>query len=272
MSTPWRLGRTLLLAFLLAACQRESDPTAAALSFFEAIRSGKTAEAYKSAAFGFQAQQTERVFLQTAREMGLAEAASATVLSTERSGNTARLTVEIVGRSGGKAQLVATLQRDGGEWRVYSLRSPRSMETGISENRFSLVGKGAGFSDVLSQPMPEEKALQQMIKATMTKFAEAVHQQNFADFYNHVSAAWQTQLTERQLQRAFQPFIDQKIDLSDLEKTAPVYDIPPQITTDGLLLIAATYPTQPYKTQIALKFIYELPEWKLFGIDVNLRK
>ena len=57
--------------------------------------------------------------------------------------------------------------------------------------------------------------------------------------------------------------------IKDIE---PVFETPPTITSDGLLLLSGYYPTERYRVIFTVRFIYELPRWKLFGIDVTLRK
>jgi hypothetical protein len=130
----------------------------------------------------------------------------------------------------------------------------------------------------------------------MRAFGDAVKQGSFREFFDGCSLAWQDQLvtgevrsgvpstmrrelSEKQkeigasrLDSAFAPFIEQKIDLSRVEKMQPVLDHPAQVTTDGLLIVSGYYPTEPYRTVFSMKFMYELPKWRLFGLDVSLRK
>ena len=257
---------------LLTGCGSKPDPAAAATRFFELIGQGKAQQAYESAAFTFQAQQSEKVFAQTAKEMGLTQFASAKWETPEITGKTAKLRGEISTTKEAKIPLVVTLNEESGSWRVFSLRSPRDVQTGRAENRFTLIGKPPAFNDALSQPMPNEAAIKALTRETMARFNEAIQQQSFTGFYQRVSRSWQKQLTEGQLQRAFQPFIDNKIDLSQVQELEPVFTEPPHITTEGLLLVTGTYATTPYKTVFMLKYIYELPRWQLFGIDIRLEK
>ena len=261
-----------LAALLFTGCGKKVDPAQAATQFLEQIGSGKAQEAYDSATFGFQAQQTSKVFQQTARELGLMEFASARWDSTEVNGRTAKVRGEVSSKAGKKMEIVVTLNEEGGRWRVFSMKSPRDVATGRVVNPFSLVGKGAAFKDALSQPMPEEKVVKAMVKDTLLLFNGAIQQKSFTEFYSKVAASWQRQLTEGQLQRAFQPFIDREVDISEVEKLEPKLDPPPYIATDGLLVVTGEYPTTPHKTVFKLKYIYELPKWRLFGIDVNLQK
>ena len=49
-------------------------------------------------------------------------------------------------------------------------------------------------------------------------------------------------------------------------------DGPPVINTEGVLVINGHFHTAPYQVYFNMKFMYELPRWKLFGLDVNLQK
>lgn len=267
-----RFALALLVVLLVSSCGRKPDAKMAAQQFFDKVASGNTQQAHKDAAFAFQTEQNERVFDQTAKELGLIGAKGVTLEPVEAEGKTAKFNAVVTTSTGEQRTYVMTLQQESGAWKVFSIKTPRSMQTGLRENHFSLVGKGASFSDALSQPMPDETTVKRLVADTMRRFNEAVRQKSFADFYANVSTTWQTQISERQLSRAFQPFVDQGVDLAGALRLEPVFDTPPQINTDGLLVVSGHYPSQPYNVEFALKFMYELPDWRLFGIDVNLRK
>lgn len=262
----------LAAALLLGGCAPKSDPLSAAKKFFQQLAAGQTHEAYASAAFGFQAQQSERVFVQTIRELGLEDIASADWETPQVTGREARVPLTVHTKAARTLPFVVTLVQESRAWRVYALRSPVSETSGRTGNHFSLVGKGSAFTDALSRPVPADKEVRSLISETLLNFNDAIRQKSFADFYERVSTAWQKQLTQGQLQRAFQPFIDKEVDLSNIRGLDAVIDPPPTINTEGLLLINGHYSTQPYQVHFALKFVYELPRWKLFGIDVNLQK
>jgi hypothetical protein len=261
----------LLFALTAVSCSSKPDPTAAATRFFELVGSGKAAEAYDKAAFGFQAQQTKRAFEQTARETGLTDMASISWDPAEGDEKVTKLRGEITTKSGVKIPMVVTMNRESGEWRVFSLRSPRGAAGEIG-NQFTLIGKAASFSDRTNEPMPREKALRELTEKALLMFNDSIQKGSFDEFYAQVSTAWQKQLTENMLKRAFQPFIDRKVDISGLKDLEPTFDPAPYVSTEGLLTISGRYPTTPYPTSFLLKYIYELPNWKLFGIDVRLER
>jgi hypothetical protein len=270
----------LALALAIAGCEKKPGAAESAQHFFEQVAAGQAQAAYQGAAFGFQAQRSAAAFEVAAKEMGLTDYASGQWEQPEIDGSTAKIAVRVQTRAGKEFPLVVTLTRESGTWRVYSLRSPRSEATGISENRFSLVGKTPSFTDAVAQPVPPEAELRQLVRETLLRFNDAIATKSFDAFYDSVSVAWQTgrltqgqnQLTKGQLQRAFQSFIDQQVNIGGIAKVEPIWEAPVSVGSDGLLVATGHYPTEPYRVYFALKFIYELPNWKLFGIDVNLRK
>lgn len=270
--------RPLLRLFLLTAllslgsCSKPVDPQTAAQNFFKQIAGGETDAAYQSTAFGFKAQRSSAVFTAAAKDMGLADYASAEWDKPERDGRTTTIRVKIKTNSGAAIPLIVTLVKEGGTWKVFSLRSPPSSETGISENRFSLVGKAPSFADAVTKPVPPENEIRQLIRENLLRFEEAIKSQSFDAFYESVAVHWQDQLTKGQLQRAFQPFIDQKVSLAGVSQANPVFDAPPAVNSEGLLVVAGHYDTNPYRVRFAMRFFYELPAWKLFGLDVDLVK
>ncbi len=164
------------------------------------------------------------------------------------------------------------LTDESGAWRIFSIKTPRDLQTGVAANVFGTVGKGTGFAAPVDRPVPTEKAVREMTLETLLAFDAAIQKGAFDDFFAQTSKAWQQQLTIGQLQRTFQPFIDKKVTLAGVRELEPVFDQPPYLNTDGLLVVSGHYPTQPYRVVFSMKFIYQLPKWRLFGIEVNLQK
>ena len=272
MSTPRLALLCTLLLSLLTACSKRPDPPAVAKTFFEQIAAGEGSAAYGASAFAFQAQQSEQVFTAAVKEMGLLDFASVTADTPTIDGRTAKMKVEVTTKKGVKIPLNMTFNDEGGQWRVFALKSPVNMETGVIDNRFSLVGKGTGFTSAVNQPMPDEKTIRKLVLEALLQFNDAIQQKSFDDFYAEVSRAWQKQLTIGQLTREFQPFVDKGVNIGGISKVEATLSAPPTVTTDGLLIVSGFYPTEPYKVGFSLKFLYELPKWRVFGLDVNIYK
>lgn len=271
----FNLGRIVLIlltsALLLSGCAKKGDPSEAAKAFFQQLSAGEASRAYAEAAFGFQAQQTEKAFVQRVKEMGLSNQDVMEWRVPEILDKEATLNVDLTAKDGRKQSFVVVLVYESGAWRVHSLRSPKGSGS-RTENRFTLVGKGAAFSDSQSQPLPEEREIKQLILRTLEKFDEAVQQKSFTDFYSSVAVAWQKQLTVGQLERAFQPFTNAGVRFGGLNEAEMQFDGPPTINSEGILVINGHFHTAPYQVYFNMKFVYELPRWKLFGLDVNLQR
>lgn len=273
-------GIAAIFALLAVAaspgCKKKLSPLETTKAFFALLAAGKVEEAYASTHFGFQALQTEKYFETSLNEVGLdaIESIDYTEMPSDEE-RTAKIRADIHTKNGEffPLNIVLTQERRGSKWMVYSMKPPRSLETGLIENRFSVVGKGPGFMDPTNrQPAPDGESMKKMILSTLLLFNEAVQKKSFADFYASVSRAWQDQLTEKQLERAFQAFMDKNVNVAAIAEADAVLQTAPTVSTEGLLQVSGYYPTKPYRVVFALKYMYEAPTWKLFGIDVSLER
>jgi len=257
----------------MAACSapRHLPPVRlAANEFFLEIGENRMQEAYDNTAFSFRAQSSFKSFQATAKELGLTVGnLSCNWTKEEPKGDDVKLTGEVMTASGTAVTVAVTFIQERGAWRVYSLLTPN--QNGKKEDdRFSLLGKGNSFTRSVNLEIPNAKKIQEITHYSLTLFGNAIKTQNFHEFYSNVSMAWQNQLTEKQLQNAFHPFIDAKTDI-DIKTLTPVFDASPEINSEGLLVIRGHYATKPYIANFRLRLIYEFPQWKLYGVEVQLR-
>ena len=118
--------------------------------------------------------------------------------------------------------------------------------------------------------LPPEKELKALAFDSLVAFNKAVQEKNFAQFYQErLSPLFRKQFPLEKFAAAFQPFIDKGYDISNIAKSEPVFDIPPAIDSDGLLLLKGHYPTRPNKVAFKLTYIYGESAWKLLGINVQ---
>jgi hypothetical protein len=150
--------------------------------------------------------------------------------------------------------------------------------------------------------MPSPRELDALVHQTIASFNTAIREGDFNAFYQGLSQQWKNGqrplgdqasritasvandhsqdgskivyqpglVTANMLKNHFQGFIDQKIDLSPLAILQPVYDRPPQIDAEGLLDLDGHFDTLEYRVNFAFEYAYELPWWKLYGLDVSL--
>ena len=262
----------LLIGLLAAGCRREADPAAAGRLFFEQVAASRFDAAFRGAAFFFQKEQSAREFEVNAGEMGLPGSKIIRAESPTMKGVAAKWSIVVQAPDGAEMPLVVMLIRERGAWRIFSIRSPRNMETGLSENRFTRIGKNLDAISALDRPVPDERTIRAMTTETMLQFSDAIQQKSFEDFYEITARAWQRQLTLGMLTRTFQGFIDRRTNLASIQGLEAMLNHPPRIDSEGLLVVSGSYPAQPYRVAFALKFYYEMPNWRVFGMDVSLHK
>ena len=120
--------------------------------------------------------------------------------------------------------------------------------------------------------LPADKELKALVRESLLAFNKAVQGKSFEDFYPEIATVWQDQITPEKLQEIFQSFIDQEIDIGPVAKLQPSFEEKPAINSDGILVVKGTYQTKPSRLSFQLKYIYEDPEWKLVGINVDVKK
>ena len=280
------ISALLCLAACLTSCNRvlpaETNPESAANAFFASVANGDTRSAYDSSAFGFQAAQSYEAFNSNAVALGLIHAQPPVWTRKEIGPDEAKFHATVVNKSGAQVGLSIVLTPDAGAWKLFSLNTDFGIYNTASDNPFTLVGKGTGFNDVYHQPIPTNPEIIDLIHQTMTQFNSAVQKGDFHDFYNSVSQQWKdgardtgqpaAGVTATMLKDHFQAFIDNKVDISPVLASTPVFDNPPIINPDGLLRMDGHFDGPAFRVNFSLEYAYELPKWKLFGINVNVTK
>ena len=146
------------------------------------------------------------------------------------------------------------LVKESGTWKVIYISAP---EAGVS------VEQGG-------KQLPSDEKSKALALDSLLAFNKAVREKSFAGFHQQISRRWQEQITPDKLREVFNQFIEKQIDISRIKEVEPILSAAPQINSDGLLVLEGYYPTHPTKVYFRLKYTYEHPAWKLFGIQVNL--
>lgn len=124
-----------------------------------------------------------------------------------------------------------------------------------------------------SSDVPDESDLKAMTDTSVLAFGEAVKEKDFSDFYEDIASVWQKQTTPEKLQEAFKDFYGKNIDLPlAIKGMDPILNHPAKVGSNGVLVIQGYYPTKPNRVVFELKYLDEEDEWKLVGVDVNLKE
>ena len=105
---------------------------------------------------------------------------------------------------------------------------------------------------------------------TLLAFNKAVQEKSFARFYREeTSATFRKQFTLEKFSAAFQVFIDKGYDISNITKAEPVFDTPPAVDSDKVLVLKGNYAVKPNKVTFLLRYVREGSDWKVLGINVQ---
>ena len=247
----------LIVIIILLAFGLTRGAVKAGNEFLGLIGSGKIAAAYETASPTLKSQQSVGSFEQAVKNLGLTDFASASWSSRETKNDRAHLEGSVTTRSGGKIPLTLELVKESGTWKVIYLSAPQA---GVS------VEQGG------KQLPPDEKS-KALALDSLLAFNKAVQDKSFVGFHQQIiSRRWQEQITPDKLKEVFNQFIETHLDISPIKEVQPILSAAPEINSDGILVLEGYYPTHPNKVYFRLKYIYEHPAWKLFGIQVNVNQ
>ena len=249
-------GLALVVIIILLAFGLTHGAVKAGNEFLGLIGSGKIATAYDSASATLKSQQSVASFEQAVKNLGLTDLTSASWSSRETKNDRARLEGSVKTRSGGKIPLTMELVKESGTWKVIYLSAPQA---GVS------VEQGG-------KQLPSDEKSKSLALDSLLAFNKAVQDKSFVGFHQQISRRWQEQITPDKLKEVFNQFIETHLDISPIKEVQPVLSAAPEINSDGILVLEGYYPTHPTKVYFRLKYTYEHPAWRLFGIQVNVNQ
>lgn len=263
----------LLCLLILTGCGLlgKNSPMDAADAFFVLLCQGRTRQAYESAAFMLQAEISLQTFEAMVLDLGLEDCTAGGWSIRSVSTKEAILDGGMVRKNGAKFPVKATLIRQSGRWKLAALRTPGPGGEGRLIDRFTHIGHGAEIRDGVTRPVPDDREVRALLAGTMKAFNEGLHKKNFTKFYDTISGSWQAQTSKADVERAFQSLLDGGTTIDAIEHVSPVFDLPPRLNADGLLLVKGRYPVNPNPVIFDLKYACELPRWRLIGITITVK-
>lgn len=120
-------------------------------------------------------------------------------------------------------------------------------------------------------PVPPEQELKALVRDSLLAFHKAIQVRDFKGFQLEISSAWRKQITAEELEKVFQSFVDQQIDLSGVANTDPVFSEASSVSKTGVLLTQGMYPTSPTRIDFRLQYVQEEGAWKLFAIKIEAK-
>jgi hypothetical protein len=87
-----------------------------------------------------------------------------------------------------------------------------------------------------------------------------------------LSKPFRDQVSTEKLAEVFKGFRDQHIDLDSIAAKAPISVEEPKVGDNGRLTLKGYFDTTPSRVNYDLAFIVSEGEWKLFNINVDVKK
>jgi hypothetical protein len=142
-----------------------------------------------------------------------------------------------------------TLLKEEGSWKIDNLTISASGVSGLTVS-------------------PEQEVLEGLAYASLSQFGGALEAKEFTAFYDSISELWKAQTTPEEIQAIFQSFLDAEL-VYTLGAAVPVFSQAPAVNNDNVLMLEGYIILGETPLNFKLSYIYESPEWKLVGIDLN---
>lgn len=223
--------------------------------FLALLGSGKVPEAYQSASPSLRVQQAQEAFEKSVKDLGLTDFASSSWSSRGITNDQGYVEGTVTTKSRGAIPLRMDLVKEGGTWRVYSLSAP----------------KAGAAAEKSAHTVPSDTELKALTLDSLMAFNKGIQAKSFVEFHKGISIVWQKQITPQQLAEAFRTFVEKELDLTPIQSLTPAFDSPASVNSDGVLILAGAYPTEPSKVHFTLKYVAENFAWKLVGINVDIK-
>jgi opacity protein-like surface antigen len=123
-----------------------------------------------------------------------------------------------------------------------------------------------------AQKVPSATVQEILIKASLLTFNDANVTGNYEVFHAKLSKPFRDQFSPVKLAETFKGFRDQHVDLDLIVAKAPISVAEPKIDDSGRLTLKGYFDTTPSRVNYDLGFTMSDGEWKLVGINVDLKK
>lgn len=247
----------IIVAIMSIVFTATSGAVAEAEAFLRLSTEGRYEESYASASQSLQANQTQSEFATKFARLGISGFESASWNKREIKNGIATLEGTVKTPDGEVVGLTMRLLKEDGAWKVVSISGSDDGATTISKAR---ADRGE---------LPGEEEAGRLARQSLLQLNSAMRSGDFGPFHDSISEQWQEQISAEKLKSVFQPLAAQGVDFSGVEETEPVFAMPPSRDSDGLLVLAGHFPTEPRRTVFRLTFISEGADWKLFGINAK---
>lgn len=262
MKRGWKI--TLIVsALLVGGCAASlggifyatSGLTKTANEFFTLLKMGKQKEAYAMTSSLFRKVTSAERFAVFASSLPFSAYEGAVWNSRKISLFPSTATIEGTVTFQGEA-VPASIEfaKESGVWKIQNI----DIKAGVSQGQSGLT-------------VPGREEILALVNGTMGNFAQAVSKKDFTDFYGTISTVWKRQTTPEKITAAFKGFMPFGKELQKSVDSGPTLNAKPLINEKQVLVVQGFYPIEATKMLFNLQYVYEAPEWKLLGMDLEVK-
>ena len=259
----------LVFAIVMYATSGMSD---VANEFFIYTKSKHFDDAYNMGSEDFKRSVTKEQLKNFLVQNALTEYKSASWTERAIDGNIGTLKGTITTKSGSVIPITMKFIKNvNGDWELYSIFKPAG---GIEKEKpASGIEKEKPKADSSTgNQVPSQSELVNLVQETTMVFAQSVNDKSMEKLYNYISDVWKKETSIAQLDKVFDPFYKQNIDLTLLKDIKPIIDNSTKIDSNGILHLSGYYPTSPVKVYFKNEYIQENGKWKLYALFIRLKK
>ena len=118
--------------------------------------------------------------------------------------------------------------------------------------------------------LPSNEDNEKIALNTTLAFAQAVNAEDLSLLRLQTTEEFKARFNQDQLEETFRGFIEQKINLTPVEKLKPIFRNAPLITEDGTLILNGYFPTRPSQVEFDYNYLWRNGSWKINGISLEI--
>ncbi|MCB1605565.1 MAG: hypothetical protein KDI71_01115 [Xanthomonadales bacterium] len=233
--------------------------TEAGDQFLTALSKGENEQAYQLTSKAFQQSARPEQLAIFAKTYGLDRIRTTSWSSRSFENNSGKLVGSATLDDGSEISLEIELIHEDEAWKILHVSS----KSGRAES--------AAEAASTSTQAPDAAQSQALVRRSMADFAASVNAGEMSQFRASTSALWQEQFDLQRFNDSYASIIDTGVDLTQLDPMTPLLSQAGAINSDGVLVLAGHYESEPNQVYFEHKYIDEGGQWKLVGFNIEMK-
>ncbi len=141
---------------------------------------------------------------------------------------------------------------------------------GVIAGLFALIA--ISLSPAFAVDLPDDDEQDVLIRTTLMTFNDANATGNYAVLIARASTQFQSEMTPEKLATAFEGFRKNSLFIDDIVNADYDSYEKAKLDGDGALTLAGVFKTDELTVKYRLRYVQNSKEWKLLGLDVDVKK